>query len=132
MKELGEEAQKRFKDIKEKEKGGVGYLLDETMSSLKEKQKRKWDENFVDHSKNFDKKLADQSDWQQRGKTSRSRNQHTKEDREDRKAYQEDWWELKGALYALLALAILGGVYHFCIKKKNIGGGPAPQYTQVM
>ena len=126
MKEIGEEANERFKEIKKKENGGVAGLFDETMNAMKEKQKRKWDENYVDHSKDLEKKLAEQSDWQQRGKTSRSRKQLTKEERDDRKAYREDWWELKGALYALLALSILGGVYHFCIKNKSGGGRPGP------
>ena len=77
-------------------------------------------------------KLAEQSDWQQRGKTSRSKERLTKQEREDRKAYREDMWELKGAFYAFLALSILAGPYYFfCLKKQNARERPV-QYSQVM
>ena len=120
MAHLTDEQLSKMKDLAEK--------AGERMKELKKKQKGKWDTNNVEHD--FETKLAEQSDWQQRGKTSRL----AKEERESRKEYREDKWEVMGAIYTQLFLAVVASTYYYCcIRRKRMRGAATnQQYSQVV
>ena len=101
--------------------------LDPELAALRQRQKDRFDTNYIDHD--FGSAREEQDDWYMRGRNSKL----TKEERKARHHKNEEIWELKGALYMILFIIFFGScAYYFCIRRKNLRSQSQMQYQHVM
>ena len=85
----------------------VAKEVDSNIEELKEAQKKRWDTNYVDHD--YETKLEEQKDWQERGKWKvQDLIDQAVEENRDRHNGAETISQLKGTGWALLFISVFG------------------------